>query len=179
VNDYGLSLQDAETLVSARELADYFEAVAKAASPKVAANWVTGEILRFMKERKISPEEASTFPIAPARLARLLALADSGAISAASAKEVFAVMLDSPAEAEAIVAEKGLGAMRDAGALEAIVAEIVGGNASQAALYRSGKTQTFGWFVGQVMKKTGGRADPAAVREALTRALEGAPAGKP
>jgi aspartyl-tRNA(Asn)/glutamyl-tRNA(Gln) amidotransferase subunit B len=179
VKEYGLSLQDAETLVSARELADYFEAVAKAASPRLAANWVTGEVLRFMRERKISPEEASAFPIAPARLARLLALADSGAISAASAKEVLAAMLDSAAEAEAIVAEKGLGAMRDARALEAIVAEIVAGNASQAALYRSGKTQTFGWFVGQVMKKTGGRADPAAVREALTRALEGAPAGKP
>jgi aspartyl-tRNA(Asn)/glutamyl-tRNA(Gln) amidotransferase subunit B len=81
-------------------------------------------------------------------------------------------MLDSPADAAAIVAEKGLGRMRDAGALEAAVAEIVAGNPSQVALYRSGKTQTFGWFVGQVMKKTGGRADPAAVREALTRALE-------
>jgi aspartyl-tRNA(Asn)/glutamyl-tRNA(Gln) amidotransferase subunit B len=61
--------------------------------------------------------------------------------------------------------------MRDAGALEAIVGEIVAGNAAQVAAYRTGKTQTFGWFVGQVMKKTGGRADPAAVRDALTRAL--------
>jgi len=77
------------------------------------------------------------------------------------------------AEADVIVAEKGLGAMRDSGALEAIIAEIVAGNPSQVALYKSGKTQTFGWFVGQVMKKTGGRADPAAVREALTRALDG------
>jgi aspartyl-tRNA(Asn)/glutamyl-tRNA(Gln) amidotransferase subunit B len=69
------------------------------------------------------------------------------------------------------VAEKGLGKMSDASALETAVAEIVSANPSQAELYRSGKTQTFGWFVGQVMKKTGGRADPAAVREALTRAL--------
>ena len=67
--------------------------------------------------------------------------------------------------------EKGLGQMSDAGELEALVAAIVSENPSQAALYRSGKTQTFGWFVGQIMKKTGGRADPAAVREALTRAL--------
>jgi len=94
----------------------------------------------------------------------------------ASAKEVFAAMLDSPAAPEAIVAERGLGAMRDAGALEAIVGEIVAGNAAQVAAYRAGKTQTFGWFVGQVMKKTGGRADPAAVREALTRALGAASA---
>ncbi len=173
VRDYGMAVADAETLVSARELADYFESVAKAVSPKLAANWVTGEVLRHMKERKISAEDASTFPIAPARLAGLLRLVESGTISAASGKEVFAAMLDSPAEADAIVAEKGLGAMRDSGALEAIVAEIVAGNPSQVALYKSGKTQTFGWFVGQVMKKTGGRADPAAVREALTRALDG------
>ncbi len=150
--------------------------MAKAVPPKLAANWVTGEVLRHMKERKISAEDASTFPIAPARLAGLLRLVESGAISAASGKEVFAAMLDSPAEADVLVAEKGLGAMRDTGALEAIVAEIVSGNPSQVAIYKSGKTQTFGWFVGQVMKKTGGRADPAAVREALTRALDGAPA---
>jgi aspartyl-tRNA(Asn)/glutamyl-tRNA(Gln) amidotransferase subunit B len=177
LKDYGLPLADAETLVSARELADYFEETLKGRmSPRLAANWVTGEVLRHMKERKVSPEEASSFPISPARLAGLLGLAESGTISAASAKEVFAAMLDSPAEAEAIVAEKGLGAMRDTGALEAIVAEIVAANPSQVALYKSGKTQTFGWFVGQVMKKTGGRADPAAVREALTHALDAAPA---
>ena len=81
-------------------------------------------------------------------------------------------MLDSTAEARAIVAAKGLGRIRDTGALETAVAEVLAGNTVQVALYRSGKTQTFGWFVGQVMKKTGGRADPAAVREALTRALE-------
>ncbi len=180
VKTFGLAPQDAETLVSARELADYFEQTLEVGSPpKLAANWVTGEVLRFMKERRISAEEASTFPISPARLAGLLALVESGAISAASAKEVFAAMLDSPADAAAIVEEKGLGALRDAGALEAAIAEIVGSNPSQVALYRSGKTQTFGWFVGQVMKKTGGRADPAAVREALTRALESAPAGTP
>src|SRR5262249_44322743 len=71
----------------------------------------------------------------------------------------------------------GLGRMRDTGALEAAVAEGIAGSPDQVALYRSGKTQTFGWFVGQVMKKTGGRADPAAVREALTRGLEAAGAG--
>jgi aspartyl-tRNA(Asn)/glutamyl-tRNA(Gln) amidotransferase subunit B len=178
VEAYGLSPQDAETLVSARELADYFEQTLESRiSPKLAANWVTGEVLRFMKERRISAEEASSFPISPSRLAGLLALTESGAISTASAKEVFAAMLDSPAEAAALVEQKGLGALRDSGALEAAIAEIVGSNPSQVALYRSGKTQTFGWFVGQVMKKTGGRADPAAVREGLTRALDAAPAG--
>ena len=172
VEAFGLSLQDAETLVSSRELADYFERTAAAAPPKLAANWVTGEVLRWMKERRISNEEALSFPVLPARLAGLIRLVESGEISAASAKEVFVAMLDSPAEAAAIVAEKGLGSIRDTGALEAAVAEIVAANPSQVELYRSGKSQTFGWFVGQVMKKTGGRVDPAAVRESLTRALE-------
>ncbi|HYX19273.1 MAG TPA: Asp-tRNA(Asn)/Glu-tRNA(Gln) amidotransferase subunit GatB [Thermoanaerobaculia bacterium] len=172
---HGLAPQDAETLVSARALADYFERVVAAGVPgRLAANWVTGEALRWMKERKVSTEEALSFSVSPERLAGLLKLVESGEISAASAKDVLVAMLDSSAEASAIVAEKGLGRMRDAGALEAAVAEIVAGNPSQVALFRSGKTQTFGWFVGQVMKKTGGRADPAAVREALTRALEAA-----
>ena len=180
VKEHGLALQEAETLVSARELADYFEqTLERGVAPKLAANWVTGEVLRFLKERRISAEEASSFPISPSRLAGLLALVESGAISAASAKEVFAAMLDSPADAAAIVEAKGLGALRDSGALEAAIAEIVASNPSQVALYRSGKTQTFGWFVGQVMKKTGGRADPAAVREALARALDAAPAEAP
>jgi aspartyl-tRNA(Asn)/glutamyl-tRNA(Gln) amidotransferase subunit B len=171
VSQYGLSRADAETLTSARELADYFEELARLVPGKLAGNWVTGEVLRWMKERRISPENALSFPISPERLAALLRLLESKAVSAASAKEVFAAMLDSPEEALTLVDEKGLGQMSDAGELEALVAAIVSENPSQVALYRSGRTQTFGWFVGQVMKKTGGRADPAAVREALTRAL--------
>ena len=175
VQAHGLAPQDAETLVSARELADYFErAIAAGAAPKLAANWVTGEVLRWMKERKVSIEDALTFPVSPERLAGLLRLVDGGEVSAASAKDVLVAMLDSPAEASAIIAEKGLGRIRDTGALEAAIAEVVAGNPSQVELYRSGKTQTFGWLVGQIMKKTGGRADPAAVRDALTRALEAA-----
>jgi aspartyl-tRNA(Asn)/glutamyl-tRNA(Gln) amidotransferase subunit B len=173
VEAYLLELRDAETLVSARELADYFErAIGAGAPPKLAGNWVTGEVLRWMKERRISAEDALSFPVTPERLAGLLRLVEEGEVSAASAKDVLVEMLDSTAEARAIVAAKGLGRMRDSGALEAAVAEVIAGNPDQVGLYRSGKTQTFGWLVGQVMKKTGGRADPAAVREALTRGLE-------
>jgi aspartyl-tRNA(Asn)/glutamyl-tRNA(Gln) amidotransferase subunit B len=125
-----------------------------------------------MKERRISAEDALSFPVTPERLAGLLRLVEEGEVSAASAKDVLVEMLDSTAEARAIVAAKGLGRMRDTDTLEAAVAEVLAGHPDQVAVYRSGKTQTFGWFVGQVMKKTGGRADPAAVREALTRALE-------
>ncbi|MEO8430473.1 MAG: Asp-tRNA(Asn)/Glu-tRNA(Gln) amidotransferase subunit GatB [Acidobacteriota bacterium] len=175
----GIPASDAETLASARELADYFEETARLAPVRLAANWVTGEVLRWMKDRRISPEDAASFPVAPHRLAGLLRLLDAGEISAASAKEVFAEMVDSPAEASAIVAEKGLGRISDSGALDGVVAAIVAGNPSQVDLYRAGKTQTFGWFVGQVMKQTGGRADPAKVRDALTRALGPVPGSEP
>ncbi len=173
---YGIATADAETLTGARELADYFEAVCQAgAPPRLAANWVTGEILRWMKERKISAEDAASFSVSPKRLAGLLQLLESGEVSAASAKEVLASMVDSPAEADAIVRERGLGRIGDSGALDGFAAEIVAANPSQTELFRSGKTQTFGWFVGQMMKKTGGRADPDLVRAALTRALEPPP----
>ncbi|HMA17310.1 MAG TPA: Asp-tRNA(Asn)/Glu-tRNA(Gln) amidotransferase GatCAB subunit B, partial [Thermoanaerobaculia bacterium] len=172
VSQYEVAPADAETLVSARELADYFEDLAARVSPRSAAVWVTGEVLRWMKERKVSPEDALAFSVSPERLAGLLSLLESGEISAASAKEVFGVMVDSPLDAAAIVRERGLGRISDTGALDAVISEIVRENPSQVALYRSGKTQTFGWFVGQVMKRTGGRADPASVRDALMRALE-------
>jgi aspartyl-tRNA(Asn)/glutamyl-tRNA(Gln) amidotransferase subunit B len=171
VAQYGISAADADILVSARELADYFEDLAGRAPARAAAVWVTGEVLRWMKERKISPENALSFPVSPERLAGLIALFDSGQISAASAKETFTAMLDSPEPAAAIVRERGLGRISDTAALDAVVAEVVRENPSQVSLYRSGKAQTFGWFVGQVMKRTGGRADPASVREALSRAL--------
>jgi aspartyl-tRNA(Asn)/glutamyl-tRNA(Gln) amidotransferase subunit B len=171
IADYGIAPADAETITSARELADYFEQTSRHAPAKLAAQWVTGEVLRWMKERKLSPEDALSFPVTPSRLSGLLALVEGGDISAASAKEVFAAMLDSPLDAVAIVAEKGLGQISDEAQLETVVGEIVAANPSQVDLYRSGKTQTFGWFVGEVMKKTGRRADPAKVREVLTKAL--------
>jgi aspartyl-tRNA(Asn)/glutamyl-tRNA(Gln) amidotransferase subunit B len=171
VADWSIPEAEAETITSARELADYFEQTARMGFPKLASRWVVGEVLRWMKERKLSPEDASSFPVSPARLHGLLALVAGEKISTASAKEVFAAMLDSPKEAASIVSEKGLGQMTDAGQLEAVVGEVVSANPSQVAAYRSGKTQTFGWFFGQVMQKTGKRADPAKVREALTKAL--------
>ena len=171
ISQYGISPGDAETLVSARELADYFEEVARGAPARAAAAWVTGEVLRWMRERKVSPEDALSFSVSPERLTGLLAILEAGKISASSAKEVFAVMLDSSGDAAAIVEERGLGRISDASALDVVVSDVVRENPSQVALYRSGKTQTFAWFVGQVMKRTGGRADPLSVREALTRAL--------
>ena len=176
VSRYAVAAQDAETLVGSRELADYFERTAQSVNAKLAANWVTGEVLRGMKERRVSIEEALSFPVSPERLAALLKLVESGAVSTASAKEVLAAMMDSPEAPEAIVERKGLSSLRDSGAVDSAIAQVLAANPSQLALYRSGKTQTYGWFFGQVMKRTGGRADPAAVKEALTKALGPAPA---
>ena len=180
VSQYGLSRADAETLTSARELADYFERVVDLRVPaKLAANWITGELLRWMKEKKHSPEDALSFRLVPDELAEVLRRLESGELLAAGAKAVIEELATKPRTFEGTVEmtvrltieAKGLVRIQDSAFLESAVAEVVQSNPSQAALYRSGKTQTFGWFVGQVMKKTGGRADPAAIREALTRAL--------
>ncbi|HYB53206.1 MAG TPA: Asp-tRNA(Asn)/Glu-tRNA(Gln) amidotransferase subunit GatB, partial [Thermoanaerobaculia bacterium] len=117
VSEWSIAPADAETITSARELADYFEDAARRGHPKLAARWVVGEVLRWMKERKLSPEDASSFPVSPERLHGLLALIASEKISAASAKEIFVAMLDSPKDAESIVAERGLGQMTDVGQL--------------------------------------------------------------
>jgi aspartyl-tRNA(Asn)/glutamyl-tRNA(Gln) amidotransferase subunit B len=174
VEEYGISLADAETLVSARELADYFEILTTdGIAGKDAAKWVTGEVLRRMKELKLSPEQALSFPISPKKLGHLVQIFQSGGISMTSAKEVLeTVLIMGPsADIERVIEEKGLSKISDRESLDALVLEIVSSNPSQVALYRSGKTQTFGWFVGQVMKRTGGRADPAQVRAALAQAL--------
>jgi aspartyl-tRNA(Asn)/glutamyl-tRNA(Gln) amidotransferase subunit B len=175
--EHGIAAADADTLVSARELADYFEAVVGAGAPaRTSANWVVGELLRWMKEDGHSPEDALSFSVEPARLAGLLRLLEQGGVSAASAKELLATMRTDKREAPVLAQEKGLGKIADSSALDAVVAEIVAASPSQVELYRGGKTATFGWFVGQVMKKTGGRADPAVVREALNKALGAPPA---
>ncbi|HSS44390.1 MAG TPA: Asp-tRNA(Asn)/Glu-tRNA(Gln) amidotransferase subunit GatB, partial [Thermoanaerobaculia bacterium] len=173
LTQYGLPPADAETLTSARELADYFERVVGAgAPPKLAANWVTGEVLRWMRDKKVSPEDAQSFAAAPERLAGLLKLLEKGEISTASAKEVLAEMVESPEDAAAIVKRKGLALIRDSNAIDAVVAAVLTENGEQVNRYLEGKTQTFGWFVGQVMKQTGGRADPPVVRDALMKKLE-------
>ena len=178
VEEYGLSAADAETLVSAKELADYFEKViADGSSPKDAAMWITGELLRRMKEQKLSPEDALSFVVSPKKLSQVIHIWSSSQISTTSAKELIGdIVIWGPSANVDELAEKR-SVISDQASLDGIVSEIVSGNPSQVALYKSGKTQTFGWFVGQVMKKTGGRADPAVVRAALERALgPGAPA---
>jgi aspartyl-tRNA(Asn)/glutamyl-tRNA(Gln) amidotransferase subunit B len=170
VAEYAIPEYDAGVLTQSAALADYFEATAKAAgNAKAASNWIMGELLRTLKEQGKSIGDIS---LRPAALAALIALIDKGTISSSIAKDVFAKMYDSGRSADDIVGEEGLAQNSDEGALLAIVADVMRGHADAVAQYRSGKRQTFGFLVGQVMKGSGGRANPKLASDLLKRALE-------
>ena len=167
---YGLPDYDAGVLTQSAELADYYEQVASAAgNPKAASNWVMGELLRTLNDRGQSIERAS---LKPQALAGLIILVDKGAISSSIAKEVFATMYDSGRAAEEIVASEGLAQIGDESALESMVRDVLATHADAVAQYRGGKTATFGFLVGQVMKGSGGKANPKLANQILRRELE-------
>jgi aspartyl-tRNA(Asn)/glutamyl-tRNA(Gln) amidotransferase subunit B len=167
---YGLPEYDAGVLTQSAALAGYFEQVAAASgSAKAASNWVMGELLRTLKERGAAIEHV---PLAPGALAGLIALVERGTISSTIAKDVFAKMYDSGRAAEEIVSAEGLAQNSDEGALLAIVRDVIATNGDAAAQYRAGKNQTFGYLVGQVMKGSGGKANPKLANQLLKRELE-------
>jgi len=167
---YGLPEYDAGVLTQSPALADYFErAAAEAGNPKAVSNWVMGELLRTLNERG-TPVEA--VPLAPRALAGLVRLLDQGAISSSIAKEVFAKMYDSGRLADEIVAAEGLAQIGDESAVVAIVREVIAAHADAVAQYRAGKQATFGFLVGQVMKRSGGKANPTLANQLLKRELD-------
>ncbi len=170
VEQLGLPEEDAAVLTSSRELADYFEAAhAGYANAKKLGNWLMTELMRLMKG-----EEAfaiSQCPVSPGNLAALLAMIDAGAISGKIAKTVFEEMMVSGKDPETVVKEKGLVQMSDQGEIMAMVKEIVAANPEQAQQFREGKTKVMGFFVGQLMKQTGGKANPGLANELFSKAL--------
>jgi len=167
---YGLPEYDAGVLTQSAELADYFERVAAdAGSPKAASNWVMGELLRTLKERGTGIGEV---PLAPRALAGLIRLVDRGAISSSVAKDVFGKMYDSGRSADEIVAADGLAQIDDEAALLTIVRDVLARHGDAVAQYCAGKTATFGFLVGQVMKGSGGKANPKRTTELLKRELD-------
>jgi aspartyl-tRNA(Asn)/glutamyl-tRNA(Gln) amidotransferase subunit B len=165
-----LSGYDAGLLVSDKGVADYFEHVVEAGgAPKEAANWITGELFRLMKaaERAIDRIE-----ISPQALAELIALVEEGTINQSTGKDVLEEMLASGRDAQSIVAERGLAQISDAGVLQTIVTQVLDENPEQVAEYLSGKEQVIGWFIGQVMRATRGKANPQLARELLKERLE-------
>jgi aspartyl-tRNA(Asn)/glutamyl-tRNA(Gln) amidotransferase subunit B len=167
---YGLPAADAQLLSGSRELADYFEAAAAAhpANPKAVGNWVMTEVLRELKERKV--EVADALP--PARLAALVALVDAGKLSSSAAKEVFLAAWASGEEPAAVMDRLGLGQVSDLGQIESWIDEVIRAHPDQVAQLRAGKAQVLGFLVGQVMKRSGGRAEPKSVQQLLRQAVE-------
>ena len=170
VAQYAIPDYDAGVLTQSSALADYFEAAAAAAgNTKAVSNWVMGELLRTMHERG---QTIADVTLTPAALAGLVALIDTGTISGSIGKDVFAKMYDSRRAADEIVAADGLAQIGDEDAVVAIVRDVIAANADAAAQYRAGKMQTFGFLVGQVMKASGGRANPKLANQILKRELE-------
>jgi len=173
IEQVGLSEYDASILTGDRALADYFEAVvASGVEAKAAANWVTGELLRFLNERGIS---AAAAPVGAERLAELIRLAEQGAVTTSAAKDVLAEMFASGRAAGEIIDERGLAQIQDTRELAAAVERVLVENPAGVADFRAGKGQALKFLVGQVMKATRGRANAQAVTEILRKRLaEGA-----
>ena len=171
VSDYKLTPYDAGVLVAEKENAEFFEVVAKGRKdPKLAANWVIVEL--FGALNRLGRDIASS-PVSATQLAGLLDLIENDTISGRIAKDVFGFMVETGKDAAAIVEERGLRQVTDTGAIEAAIDKVIADSAAKVAEYRGGKQALFGWFVGQVMKSTGGKANPAAVNELLRKKLAG------
>lgn len=168
--NYGIPRYDATVLASERPLADYYESLAAASGDgKLASNWVMGEVLRILKEKGMS---IGAFPLAPAALAELLTSVTDGVVSGSAAKEVFAAMVDSPGKTAAqVIAEKNLGQVSDADSLRAIAIQVLRDNPKPYGEYKAGKTQTFGFLLGALMKASGGRANPKVAQGLLKELL--------
>ncbi|MEQ1890764.1 MAG: Asp-tRNA(Asn)/Glu-tRNA(Gln) amidotransferase subunit GatB, partial [Alphaproteobacteria bacterium] len=157
ISAYGLSAYDAGILVAERETADYFEQAAKGRDAKIAANWVITNLYGALNEAGLTIE---TSPVSAAALGRLLDLLADQTLSSRLAKDVFEIMFASSGDPETIVAEQGLKQVTDTGAIDAAIDAVMAANPDKVAEVKSGKDKLLGWFVGQVMKSTGGKANP-------------------
>jgi len=163
---YGISPEVADVLVAEREHAEFFEEGAKGHDAKAIANWITGDLFGALHRTGKSIAEA---PIKAQSLGRLVDLISDGTISGRIAKDVFDVMFDTGREATDIIAERGLKQVTDTGAIEAVVDQVLAANPKQAEQFRSGDQKVVGWLVGQVMKASGGKANPKLVNEILRK----------
>lgn len=171
IDVYGLSDYDAGVLTGSRELADYFEAVAAGCdAPKLAANWVMGEFSAALNRSEIDLRDS---PVSSAALAELLCRIEDQTLSGKLAKDVFEAMWAGEGDADAVIEARGLKQITDTGAIDAIIDAVISANPAQVEQYRSGKDKVFGFFVGQVMKQTQGKANPAQVNERLRARLLG------
>ncbi|MDD3683788.1 Asp-tRNA(Asn)/Glu-tRNA(Gln) amidotransferase subunit GatB [Desulfovibrio desulfuricans] len=167
----GLPEAEAEVLVQSKGLADFFEAAAAKADPKKVANFVLGPLLRECNARGLSAADPSAWAMKPEALAELVRLVDGGTISAKIANDIFGDIFEQGVMPEAYVKEKGLAQISDTSALEAAVDEVIAANPAEVEAYRGGKTKLISFFVGQIMRATKGKANPALVNELLAKKL--------
>jgi aspartyl-tRNA(Asn)/glutamyl-tRNA(Gln) amidotransferase subunit B len=162
---YGLPAYDAEILTEERSLSDFFEAAVRAGGePKSVSNWLMNDVLRLIRERGVS---AGQLRLRPEHLSGIIHLVESRSITAATGKDLLAKVEESGRAPDEIVAAEGLAVVGDEQALGRVAAEVIAENPAQVASYQAGKTTLLGWFVGQVMRKTGGKADPQPTRAIL------------
>lgn len=169
IQDYGLSFSDASSLVSDKSLSEFYETTAKnSGNPRVSANFILSELLRELNN---SGKTASETPLTAENLAELIKTLDAGKINNNQAKEVLVEMFQSGKTADVVIQEKGFEQISDSGAIEKIVDEIIENNQNQVTAYRGGNEKLFGFFVGQVMRASGGKANPKVVNEILKSKL--------
>ncbi|PSB19536.1 Asp-tRNA(Asn)/Glu-tRNA(Gln) amidotransferase subunit GatB [Phormidesmis priestleyi ULC007] len=169
--NFGLSAYDARVLTDDRDIAEYFEAaVAAKANPKQAANWIMGDISAYLNNERKSIKE---IPLTPIALAELTALIDANTISNKIGKDILPELLTKGGSPNEIVEREGLVQISDSGAIEAAIEAVIAANPKELEQYRGGKTKLLGFFVGQVMKQTGGRADPKMTNQLLAKKLNG------
>jgi aspartyl-tRNA(Asn)/glutamyl-tRNA(Gln) amidotransferase subunit B len=174
ISVYSLPAYDAELLTSRKDVADYFETAVKAhVNSKALSNWIVGDLFRVLKDRKLEEQLYITnWPIAAHHLAEMVQLIDQGKISGKIAKTVFEALLDSDRSPQQIVSEKGLEQVSDTGSIEAAIDKVLAANSRQVEQYKSGNEKVFGFFVGQIMKATQGKANPQKVNEILREKLK-------
>jgi aspartyl-tRNA(Asn)/glutamyl-tRNA(Gln) amidotransferase subunit B len=170
IQQYGLSYYDATVLTASRELAHYFEETVKisGSEAKLCANWVMGDLAALLNKHNL---EITTSPVSVSQLAGLLRRISDNTISGKIAKQVFEAIWQGEGEADDIIAKQGLQQVTDTSAIEKVIDDIIARNPQQLQDYRNGKDKLFGFFVGQVMKASQGKANPSQVNELLKKKL--------
>lgn len=171
ISDYNLPVYDAEILTASRDLAEYFESVVKLFNkPKTVSNWIMSEMLRFIKD---IDTQVRTFTVKPEQTAKLLKLVDEGTISGKIAKTVYEQMVSTAKEPEALIKEFGLEQISDESIIKKVIISVMEKNPKEVEQYKAGKEKVFGFFVGQIMKATNGKANPTLVNQLLRSMLKG------
>jgi aspartyl-tRNA(Asn)/glutamyl-tRNA(Gln) amidotransferase subunit B len=172
MTEYDLPEYDADILTGDKPISDYFEKTVQAyqGDPKVVSNWIMNEILRMLNELGISADELT---LAPEYLAGVIKMVDAGKINTATGKSLLARVQESGKPPDAIVEKEGLAQVSDDAALKVVIDKVLAEHPDEVSSFKGGKEGLLGWFMGQVMRETRGKADPGLTRELLQKALKG------